>query len=44
MKKANGKIPTYATWLRDFIKNHKTYQFDSDINDQIAYDIAKVTT
>ena len=37
--KASGKCKTTATWMRDFVVNHKSYQFDSVVSDDIAYDL-----
>jgi len=43
IKKAKGEIPTYAAWIRDLVKHHKVYKFDNIINDEIAYDISRIT-
>jgi glutamate--cysteine ligase catalytic subunit len=37
--KANGSIQTTATYMRDFIKGHKNYQFDSVCSNEITYDL-----
>ena len=37
----NGEIPTDATAIREFVKNHPGYKKDSYINDEICYDIIK---
>jgi len=38
-KRATGKLVTPATWIRDFVRGHKDYKFDSVITDSIAYDL-----
>jgi glutamate--cysteine ligase catalytic subunit len=38
-KRATGKLVTPATWIRNFIRNHEDYAFDSVITDSIAYDL-----
>lgn len=30
---------TPATWMRQFIRSHKDYKFDSVVTDAIAYDL-----
>ena len=37
--KANGKCKTTATWMRDFVKSHAKYEFDSVVSEEIAYDM-----
>jgi glutamate--cysteine ligase catalytic subunit len=37
--KANGKIKTAASWMRDFVMKHPSYKFDSKVNNEIAYDL-----
>lgn len=44
VKKAQGKLPTYAAWLRDYIVNHPEYQNDCKISDKMAYEIVSITT
>jgi len=38
-KRATGELVTPAMWVRNFIRNHKEYQFDSVVTDTIAYDL-----
>jgi glutamate--cysteine ligase catalytic subunit len=38
-KRATGQIVTPATWIRNFIRCHKDYKFDSVVSDSIAYDL-----
>ena len=38
-KRATGELVTPATWIRDFIRNHEDYKFDSVVSDTIAYDL-----
>lgn len=35
-KRATGKLVTPAEWIRDFIRNHEDYKFDSIVTDSIA--------
>ena len=37
--KASGKTVTTAKWIRDFVRNHPDYKFDSIITEQINYDL-----
>ena len=37
--KSNGKCKTTASWMRDFVKGHRKYKFDSVVSDEIAYDL-----
>ena len=37
--KASGELKTTATFMRDFVRNHSTYKFDSRVSDEIAYDL-----
>lgn len=38
-KRATGQLETPATWIRNFIRSHKDYKFDSVVTDSIAYDL-----
>ena len=38
-KRATGQLVTPATWVRNFIRNHEDYKFDSIVTDSIAYDL-----
>ncbi|KAL3803173.1 hypothetical protein HJC23_003448 [Cyclotella cryptica] len=38
-KRATGQLLTPATWIRNFIRSHKDYKFDSVVTDAIAYDL-----
>ena len=35
-RRARGDLMTPATWIREFVRNHKAYQHDSVVNDDIA--------
>jgi len=35
-KRATGQLQTPATWVRNFIRNHEEYNFDSVVTDSIA--------
>ncbi len=37
-------VPTYAAWLRNYVNNHPDYKDDSNVSEEIGYDIAKITT
>jgi len=39
-KRASGKCKTTATWMRDFITNHKDYKQDSLVSESINYDLS----
>jgi len=41
---SKGEIPTFATWMREFIENHPDYQNDNVISDKINHDINLVTS
>lgn len=38
-KRATGELLTPATWIRNFVRNHKSYEGDSVVSDEIAYDL-----
>jgi glutamate--cysteine ligase catalytic subunit len=40
-KRANGKLWTAARWIRDRIKKHPGYHQDSDVSDEVQYDLVK---
>lgn len=40
-KRANGKLWTAAKWLRHYIGNHPGYNHDSDLSDDVQYDLLK---
>jgi len=37
--RANGKLPTPASWMRQFVDKHPKYAHDSKIDDEINYDL-----
>ncbi len=37
--RAEGKIPTGATYIRDFVLNHPEYKKDSIVTDTITFDL-----
>lgn len=37
--RANGSKLTPATWMRNFVRNHASYKFDSIVNEEINYDL-----
>jgi glutamate--cysteine ligase catalytic subunit len=37
--RASGKLPTPASWMRQFVDRHPMYTHDSRINDEINYDL-----
>lgn len=45
--RASGKYKTMATWIREFVRSHPEYRFDSLVNERINYDLtlqfAKIT-
>jgi glutamate--cysteine ligase catalytic subunit len=38
-KKASGELKTTANWMRTFVQSHPKYNFDSVVNNEIAYDL-----
>ena len=38
-RRASGKTPTTAEWVRRFVAQHKAYEGDSVINDEVAFDL-----
>jgi len=43
-QRASGKLMTAATWMRKFVREHPSYQFDSKVNQDISYDLLKTCT
>ncbi|CCL99089.1 uncharacterized protein FIBRA_01103 [Fibroporia radiculosa] len=37
--RTNGSLKTAATWLRDFVRSHPSYKFDSVVSQEINYDL-----
>ncbi len=37
--RANGKLLTCATWMRNFVTSHPKYEKDSRVNEEINYDL-----
>ena len=35
-KRATGQLMTPAKWIRNFVRNHEDYKFDSVVTDSIA--------
>jgi glutamate--cysteine ligase catalytic subunit len=40
-ERASGKLQTTAAWIRNFVRSHPTYQHDSVVTQEIAYDLVK---
>jgi len=38
-KRVTGELVTPATWMRNFVKNHKSYNYDSVVTEEIGYDL-----
>jgi len=38
-RRANGSLSTAATWIRDFVRSHPSYRFDSAVSKEINYDL-----
>ncbi|KAF5351769.1 hypothetical protein D9756_007617 [Leucocoprinus leucothites] len=38
-RRANGSLETTATWIRNFVRSHPRYEFDSVISQEINYDL-----
>ena len=41
-KRARGLIPTDAKFIRDFVLNHPSYQKDSIVSSEIAFDLVTI--
>ncbi|KAI6040303.1 glutamate-cysteine ligase-domain-containing protein [Pisolithus marmoratus] len=37
--RANGTLQTPATWMRNFVRSHPAYKFDSAVSQEINYDL-----
>ena len=42
-KRASGKVPTIARFLRNHVLNHPSYKKDSKVNEDINFDLIKIT-
>lgn len=40
-KRASGELDSNATWIRDYVRSHKSYKFDSVVSPEIHYDLCK---
>jgi len=38
-KRSTGKLQTPATWIRNFVRSHPAYKFDSVVSEEINYDL-----
>ncbi|KXN90986.1 Glutamate--cysteine ligase [Leucoagaricus sp. SymC.cos] len=38
-RRANGSLETTATWIRNFVRSHPCYEFDSVVSQEINYDL-----
>ncbi|KAH9979030.1 gamma glutamylcysteine synthetase [Lactifluus volemus] len=38
-RRANGSLKTAAAWIRDFVRSHPSYRFDSAVSKEINYDL-----
>ncbi|CAG8634171.1 7041_t:CDS:10 [Paraglomus brasilianum] len=41
-KRASGKLATTATWIREFVRSHPKYNYDSVVSQEINYDLFKL--
>lgn len=39
--KSNGSLQTTATWIRNFVRNHPSYKYDSVVSQEINYDLMR---
>ncbi|XP_072029368.1 glutamate--cysteine ligase catalytic subunit-like [Amphiura filiformis] len=39
--RASGKLMTTAHWMREFVRDHPKYQYDSVVTEEINYDLLK---
>jgi len=42
--RATGKVPTGASFIRNFVHGHPEYKNDSKVSDKINYDLLKMMT
>lgn len=40
-KRSTGELQTPATWIRNFVRSHPAYKFDSVVSEEINYDLLK---
>lgn len=40
-KRASDELVSNATWIRDYVRSHKAYKFDSVVTPEIHYDLVK---
>ncbi|CAG8686079.1 45543_t:CDS:10, partial [Gigaspora margarita] len=40
--RASGKLQTAATWIRNFVRSHPNYNYDSIVSQEINYDLIKM--
>ncbi|KAJ9630102.1 glutamate--cysteine ligase [Knufia peltigerae] len=40
-KRADGTLWTGAKWLREFVRTHPGYRFDSEVSEKVTYDLFK---
>ncbi|OAX39117.1 glutamate-cysteine ligase catalytic subunit, partial [Rhizopogon vinicolor AM-OR11-026] len=38
-RRATGSLQTSATWIRNFVRSHPSYKFDSAVNQEVNYDL-----
>ncbi|KAF8125709.1 glutamate-cysteine ligase-domain-containing protein [Boletus edulis] len=38
-RRANGSLLTTASWMREFVRSHPSYKFDSVVSQEINYDL-----
>jgi len=38
-RRSNGTLQTAATWMRNFVRSHPAYKFDSVVSQEINYDL-----
>ncbi|KAK2459263.1 hypothetical protein APHAL10511_008718 [Amanita phalloides] len=40
-RRSQGELQTPATWIRNFVRSHPSYKFDSVVSQEINYDLLK---
>ncbi|KZT10714.1 glutamate-cysteine ligase catalytic subunit [Laetiporus sulphureus 93-53] len=40
-RRTNGSLKTAASWIRDFVRSHPAYKFDSAVSQEINYDLLR---
>ena len=42
IKRVAGKLKSTSEWIREYVRSHPDYKFDSVVSDKINYDLCKI--